>query len=102
MEFHNDDMYINANVTCCVSVQSPYYKQKIGPLCCHNCGVTIDDAEAVSAIAKLNERFSIVKPSCGSAKCPEHSVSRPKKPKATLAARQQKRKRVKTETNVAV
>ena len=102
MEWHQNGMYINANVTCCASVASPYYKQKLGPSCCHNCGTVITDSEKIAEINKLCGKFSIVKPACGAATCPDHQTSRPKKVKSKPAQRKQKRKAIKTEVKVQV
>ena len=47
------------------SVQSPYYNEKLGPVCCHNCGIVIIDPEIITEVAKLKIKFSVVKASCG-------------------------------------
>ena len=59
--------------------------------------MVITNAEDLSEIAKLQAKYSVVKPSCGRASCPKAILQRPKAEKQQKKARAAKRKRVKQE-----
>ena len=83
---------------CMTSVQFPYCNEKLGPVCCHNCGIVITDPEIISGVAKLKIKFSVVKASCGADTCPGHATQWPRKAKTTLSQRGKKRKLIKKAT----
>ena len=64
MEFYRSGMYVSPNLTCKTPIEGAYYGVMLGPVCCHNCGITIDDEGVLSQITQLKSQFYVVKPAC--------------------------------------
>ena len=83
-----------SNLNCATPVEACLYKNKIGNICCHYCGVDITDPEIMVKYGQQCQRYSVVKPSCD--ECPEFILRRQKKIIRPQVARVAKRAREKS------
>ena len=90
--YSRDGMYISANHNCSVEVESPVYTQLLG-VCCHYCGVDIENPELLSKAETLRDKYHVVKPACIT--CPDFIKQRPISEKTSLKKRKEKRKKAK-------
>ena len=69
--------YINGNLTCEDLMENIYYKLSVEPLCCV-CASALDK-KRVELYEENTQKFSVVKPTCGSPDCGPFRTSRPRK-----------------------
>ena len=70
---------------------------KLGPVCCHYCGDTLDN-DTVTNFRKLECNYTSVRPSCGSDRCPENLLgkqrAKPLSPPVRKRATKRKKKSI--------
>ena len=99
-EIYIDGLYVNANLNCMKRMESVYYSQNLGTICCYNCATEIIDKKIISEVQKLSQDFHLVLPSCRNG-CPAHFTSRGRKIISKASDRVQKRKCEKRSNNQA-
>ena len=85
---------IKSDLNCCIPVERNYYKNKVGPVCCLGCGVSLSP-EQLATFKENFSKYSSIHPSCGDNACGETvfgkeravSVAPPKRKRKRAAAK---------------